>query len=590
MPLRLSWQATGRLALVVFSYVLVFVVWTWPLAGQLSTAFPAFPEQDGFMQLWNVWHFREAVLTGHNPFYSDWLLYPTGASLWLHTYTPIVGFVNLFIGNEMLALNLTLMAEYALSGAGAWLLARRWLRQPVLAWLTGLFFAFSPYKTVRLPGHYDLLLTATVPFYVLAFLRAFEFVPGRFWPRVRSWGAVAACFALGVVTLFSDYYVLFALLYFSLGYALWFWLRLGHINWRRPRPWLVLVGVVVVSHVAIRLLRLAGVPDHGGFWWTGDLAGYFMPADNSRWLPTAWAQRLYNNPKIFNNPGSIENVMFLGYAVPLVSLVAALWPGRAASRRHQDAQGRPLAWVLLWFVLLTMPSLRVLGKLQLNLPTGVLHFIPFFNNIRCPSRWVLLVSLLLPIVGFGALEAWWQPARRRWLPAVVSSLLLLLVAVEFWPTAPPLMSSRNLPPAFRAVAKLPGEAIFPVPVGLVDGYRVLGKVELRNFLYQPYYRKKLPTAYISRVSAEQFAAFEADTVVRTLLALQRAPADTTFAPPSASAAARFRARYRPAGILISPAWRQGPAHRYMRAVCPDCTERTFPDGYVLLQPAAAPTP
>lgn len=590
MPLRSSWQATGRLALVVLSYVLVFVAWTWPLAGQLGSAFPAFPDQDGFMQLWNVWYFREAVLTGHNPFYSDWLLYPTGASLWLHTYTPIVGFVNLFIGNEMLALNLTLLAEYALSGAGAWLLARRWLRQPALAWLTGLFFAFSPYKTVRLPGHYDLMLTATVPFYVLAFLRAFEFEPGRFWPRVRSWGMVAACFALGTITLFSDYYVLFALLYFSLGYALWFWLRLGRINWRRARPWLVLAAGVVVSHVVIRLLRLAGVPDNAGFWWGGDLAAYFLPADNSRWLPTAWAHRFYNDPKIFNNPGSVENVMFLGYAVPLLSLVAALWPGRAASVRRQDAAGRPLAWVLLWFVLLTLPALRVLGQLKLNLPTGALHFVPFFNNIRCPTRWVMMVSLLLPIVGFGALEALWGPARRRLGLGVVGALLIGLVAVEFWPTAPPLTSSRTMPAAFRAVAELPGEALFPVPVGLVDGYRVLGKVELRNFLYQPYYRKKLPTAYISRVSAEQFAAFEADTVVRTLLALQQAPPDTTFTPPTATAAARFRAHYKPAAILISPAWRRGAAHRYMRAVCPDWTERTFPDGYVLLQPAAPPAP
>ncbi|PJJ48477.1 glycosyltransferase family protein [Hymenobacter chitinivorans] len=574
---------------VLLSYLLVFGAWTWPLASQLSSAFPAFADQDGYMQLWNVWHFREAVLSGQNPFFSNWLLYPDGASLWLHTYIPVAGMVNVFIGNEMLALNLTLAAEYALSGLGAWLLARRWVRQPVLAWLAGLYFAFSPYKMVRLPYHFDLVLTATVPFYILAFLRAFWFEPGRFWPQVRSWKAVAACFVLGVITLFSDYYVLFALLYFSLAYALWFWLALGNINWRKPRPWLILAVALIVTHIAIRLIRLAGVPDNSGFWWGGDLVGYFLPADNSRWLNFAWARQLYNDPKVFNMPGSVENVMFLGYAVPLVVVLASFWPGRAASRRHHDLQGRPLAWVLLFFVLLTLPALRVLGHVNFNLPNGLLHFIPFFNNIRCPTRWVLLVTLLLPIVGFSALEAAWDHAARPVARGLLSAALLAVVLFEFWPVPPPLDSSRRLPAAFQAVAKLPGEALFTLPVGLVDGYRQVGKTELRNFLYQPYYRKKIPSAYISRVAAEQFAQFEADTVMHTLVVLQELPAesDTVVVAPSATAAARFRRRYQPSGVLVSPAWRNGPAHRYLRQVFPDFREQSFPDGYVLLAPAGS---
>ncbi|UOQ73504.1 hypothetical protein [Hymenobacter cellulosilyticus] len=170
----------------------------------------------------------------------------------------------------------------------------------------------------------------------------------------------------------------------------------------------------------------------------------------------------------------------------------------------------------------------------------------------------------------------------------MSVLLLGVVLVEFWPVPPPLDSSRRMPAAFQAVAKLPGEALFTLPVGLIDGYRQVGKTELRNFLYQPYYRKKIPSAYISRVDAEQFARFEADTVMHTLVALQGLPveSDTAVAQPSATAAARFRRRYQPAGVLVSPAWRNGPAHRYLRQVFPDFREQNFPDGYVLMAPAA----
>ena len=582
-PARLA-----QLLTITLSYCAVFLAWTWPLATRLATAFPAVPDHDGYMQIWSVWHFREMLLSGHNPFYSDWLLYPEGASLLMTTYTPIIGLFNTLVGNEMLALNLMLLGQYTLSGVGAWLLVRRWVRQPLLQWLAGFVFAFSPYKMLRLPEHYDLVLTATVPFFVLAFLQAFEFRAGRLWPLVRSWGAVAACLGLGLLTLFSDYYITFALLYFSLGYALWFWLRLGEINWRRRHPWLLLAGILLVSHIALRLLRLAGVPDNGGFWWGGDVVSYFMPPPNSRWLDVAWAQRLFTNARVYTMPGSIENIMFLGFALPLLGLAVCCWPGRPVSARQQDPQGRPLAWVLLFSVLLTLPALRIFGKSLLNLPTGFLHLIPFFNNIRCPTRWVLLVSLLLPLVVFAALEARWAHWRPRgqWL---LSAALLVAVSVEYWPIAPPMASSSALPPAFRAVAALPGKSLLTVPVGLVDGKKQVGKVELVNFLYQPHYRKKLLSAYLSRVPDARFEAFErGDSVLRMLLRLQQAPADTAIRPPSAAAARAFRQHFQPAAVLISPDWRGGAAHRYIRAAFPDFMEEHFADGYVLLRPNGPP--
>ncbi|GAA3957618.1 hypothetical protein GCM10022407_01250 [Hymenobacter antarcticus] len=585
MPRLAGW---GALLAVAFSYSAVFLAWTWPLGTQLATAFPAVADHDGYMQIWSVWHFREMLLSGHNPFYSDWLLYPEGASLLMTTYTPIIGLLNVLVGNEMLALNLMLLGQYTLSGVGAWLLVRRWVRQPLLQWLAGFVFAFSPYKMLRLPEHYDLVLTATVPFFVLAFLRAFEFRAGRLWPLVRSWGAVAACLGLGLLTLFSDYYITFALLYFSLGYALWFWLRLGEINWRQWRSWLVLAGILLVSHIALRLLRLAGVPDNGGFWWGGDVVSYFMPPPNSYWLDVAWAQRLFINAGVYTMPGSIENIMFLGFALPLLGLAVCCWPGKQVSTRQQDPQGRPLAWVLLFSVMLTLPALRIFGKSLVNLPTGFLHLIPFFNNIRCPTRWVLLVSLLLPLVVFAALEARWTHWQPRW-QWVLSAVLLVAVSGEYWPVAPPLASSAALPPAFRAVAALPGKALLTIPVGLVDGKKQVGKVELVNFLYQPHYRKKLLSAYLSRIPDARFEAFErGDSVLRMLLRLQQAPADTTVRPPSVAAARAFRQHFQPAAVLISPDWRGGAAHRYIRAAFPDFTEEHFADGYVLLRPNGPP--
>ena len=161
------------------------------------------------------------------------------------------------------------------------------------------------------------------------------------------------------------------------------------------------------------------------------------------------------------------------------------------------------------------------------------------------------------------------------------------MGLEYWPVAPPLASSAALPPVFQAVAVLPGEALLTIPVGIVDGKKQVGKVELVNFLYQPYHRKKLLSAYLSRVPDARFAAFErGDSVLSMLLRLQRAPADTVVRPPSAAAARAFRLHFKPAAVLVSPAWRDGAAHRYIRAAFPDFREEHFANGYSLLRPAS----
>ncbi|MCA8832431.1 hypothetical protein [Hymenobacter pini] len=265
-----------RNVLVWLGYVAVFIVFTWPLALAPATSFPVVPGHDTYQFYWNVWHFRQALLAGHNPWYTTWQFYPQGSWLIMHAYIPIVGMLAVVVRNEMLAINLALLLSYSLSGLGAYLLAKRWVWQPLLCLLAGFIFAFSPYKMQRLPEHYNLVLTATVPFYILALLRAFRFETGRWLPQVRSWRAVAGCLALGVLTLLSDYYVLFGLLYFTALYAAWFGLRLGQLNWRSWRIWAGLVAVLVVSHISIRLLRLAGAPENG-LWWAGDLVAYLLP-------------------------------------------------------------------------------------------------------------------------------------------------------------------------------------------------------------------------------------------------------------------------------------------------------------------------
>ncbi|MBD2766898.1 hypothetical protein IC235_03205 [Hymenobacter sp. BT664] len=573
--------------LLLAFYGSLFLVFTWPLALDFSSSLLVAPGRESYQFLWNVWHFRQAVLSGHNPYYTDWLFYPHGSGLVMHTYTPIIGLLSVVLGDDMLALNTTLLLSYALSGAGAYLLTRRWVRSPLLCLLSGFIFAYAPYKMQRLPEHYNLVLTATVPFYVLMFLRAFVFREGLFLPLVRSWRAVALCLLLGIITLLSDYYVLFGLIHFSLIYAAWFWFRIGHIQWRRPRPWLYLVGILVGSHILIRLMHLAGLKDNG-IWWGGDVVSYLMPPPTSHFVHWEWVERLHHNPQVFNMPDSLENTIFIGYALPLLALL--LWGLRVVRRRpvswrFQDLQGRPLAWVLVIFLMFTVPALRIYGHDRLNLPTAFQHFIPFVNNIRCPTRWIMMIGLFLPIITFSALEAAWRDRWSTLSQHALSLLLAAIVMIEFWPKPYQRASVTMVPPVFEEVAKLPGTTLVPIPLSILDGSRLVGAVEFEQPFYQTFHHKKLPIGSLSRVSPELFASLDQEPVLHALLSIQTKPDTVPPAQPSPRQVQRFLRTFDPAAFVISPPYRNQPVHAYLRQLLqPYHYREQLVGGYVLLTP------
>lgn len=587
-PAALAWPWLPLGAVV---YAALFAAYSWPLSREAATAFVGLTQGDANQYVWNAYNFQRQAAAGYNPFFTRLLLYPEGISLWMHTYTPVLGLLNLLLRQEILAVNLGLLLSFGLSGLGAARLAGRWIRQPGLCLLVGLVFAFSPYKLAHWPEHYHLLLTATVPFYISAFLSAFAFEAGRLLPRVLSWAQVAWCAGLGFITLLSDYYTLAGLLYFSAGYAAWFGLRLGQINWRHPRAWLGLGALLLACHLVSRLLSSLHVPDNAGLWWGGDLAGYLVPPLGNRWLATAGTDAFWRSAR-FNMPGSVENVTFLGYVLPFLALVL-WWRRRRESPPEQPllpADARPLWALALLFLLLTMPELRLAGHRLLRLPSSLVHYIPFLNNIRCPTRHVLLLSLLLPLATLISLDNWLalKSAALRWGLALALTGLVLL---EFQPQAFPLVRAGSVPRAYEVAAAGPGAALFPIPFGLLDGYRQRGQMNPAELFYQTRHHRALPGAYVSRVPAATFDAFDRDPVLASLLLLQQHP--DTLAPPAPSAAqlAAFLRRYQPAAFVVRPDYRQQPAHAWLRAALGvgNFSEEEV-DGYLVLRPRPGASP
>lgn len=198
-----------RHALALTAYVLLTLVFAWPLPAHLGSALTGPVAGDTGVYVWNVWVFSHEVLgAGQMPLSTTRIFsLDRPADLSLHNYTvladlaalpliPLVGVVAAF--------NLVYLAVLVASAYAMFLLAWHLCRHPVAAWLAGALLACSPMIVARSTGHFSLVNVAPLPLFALLMLRAGE--TGR-------WGyAVGAGAALTAAAYADPYYAIYCLL------------------------------------------------------------------------------------------------------------------------------------------------------------------------------------------------------------------------------------------------------------------------------------------------------------------------------------------------------------------------------------------
>ncbi len=158
-------------------YVLLALVFTWPLALHLSTRLTGPPSGDTGVYVWNQWVFRHELITEHHhPLYTSVIfsLDPQQADLSLHNYTIFADLLALpLVGSGSVApFNLVYLALMVLSACAMFLLAKDVGGGVPEAWLAGLLFAFSPALIARGTGHFSLVAAAPLPVFLLLLRRA----------------------------------------------------------------------------------------------------------------------------------------------------------------------------------------------------------------------------------------------------------------------------------------------------------------------------------------------------------------------------------------------------------------------------------
>ena len=413
-----------RFGLVSALFVLLTAVIFWPWVAHLHTALIG-PPEDNMNDFWDSWY----AVTGHNPshfFFTNLLRFPEGTPLIYQSfaYPQVLTLVVLsrFFGSDIHTLvalqNITVLASFPLAGVGAFYLVRHLVGSTIGGLIGGFVFAFNPSHVAQVAHHAGVASVEFLPFFVLAYLLGLE-------KRSVLWiGVAAAFYALSAL---SCWYYLFYGAYF-MGFQLLYQRLRDHAwphGWPLQAPLLCILSAIAMLSPLILPMVAASNPSvyvGGGNLFVADLFSWvtFPPEHMLAPISHGLYRRFSGNPW--------EATTYLGF----VNLALLGWLLLRKGLKREPLNVYVLFGMLTFAVFASGETLHIAGAATiLHLPDIVLDRLPFFANVRTPSRAVVFVYLFLSVgVGVAVSDLWRQ--RRSLLPAG-AAILIVLILLDFYP-------------------------------------------------------------------------------------------------------------------------------------------------------------
>jgi hypothetical protein len=506
---------------VLAAYAFLTILLTYPIASQLFTHLPG-DGGDSNIFVWNLWWIKKAITELHtNPFWTDYIFYPDGVSLVFHSLAPFNGLLGIPL-QAMVGLvaanNLIILLSFVLSGYGAYLLIRHLVTDRLSAFIGGMIFTFCPYKFAHLLGHFNLVSTEWLPFYVLALLKLTNESK-----REGICPSLPCAVFLLLIALCDLYYLVYALVFTALFAVCRIWTQGFQAFWERDwrrlatalglflagfAPLLVMAGIDLLrgGHETVRAWGGAG-----GF--QADLLAFITPSPLHPLLgPLA-------KPIASRFRGGLpETTVFAGYLPLILGIVAA------AKFRSTEPWVRFWSLALLLFFTLSLgPFPRILGKSikLIPLPYWIIMLTPILNNLRVPSRFDIMVMLSLAVLAAFSCSRLINTFKGRVGRALIFLVIVLTIVFEY--LAIPFPAFRPVAPReYEQIAKEPGVfTILEIPLGRTSGItKGVGEFRSLFLFYQTVHGKKLLGGHVSRVPDIKIQALASRPLLRRILELQ----------------------------------------------------------------------
>lgn len=465
---RTDASSRGRSALVVGGCILVYLglsflsgasVW---LHGPTTHLYEA-GNGDASEGVWLLAQTPNAIVHGVNPFYTNWLHYPTGVNLVDNVGMQLLGLVTAPItltAGPVLSWNVLMVLSFAGSATACFLVLRRWTAWWPAAFIGGLVYGFSPYMVAEGNSHLMNVVAPLPPLVLWTMDRILVRRSGSPWGSGLLLGLLLAAQLFISAELLSSTAVLLVVgavvvlaaqalhrrsrpamhAVSSRDGAIRLGMDLGYL-WRAAAA----TVVVVVAAVAYPLWMAVAGPAHivgpaqpvevlKGL--STDVLTPIVPTINQRFTfgHAALGTRLVAE----HGSGSLllidasENGGYLG--IPLVVFLLA---GVVALRRHRVVRfGAVMALAAL--VLSAGSELHVDGRfVGVPLPFTLLTHLKFFDS-EVAGRYTvyvwLFVALLVALILDACHRAWTRRTGRAWWAAgAVVAAAALFPLVPSWP-------------------------------------------------------------------------------------------------------------------------------------------------------------
>ena len=140
---------------------------TYPMVLHLADAVPG-PPWDNFVWLYDLWWFKHSLFDlGISPWFNPQMFHPFGYNVGLSETilaSKALGLPFLLLGGDVVTFNVMVLASFVLSGFTMYLLVLRLTRNRWAALLSGVIYAFAPYRIHALAaGWIPLLPTQWLP-------------------------------------------------------------------------------------------------------------------------------------------------------------------------------------------------------------------------------------------------------------------------------------------------------------------------------------------------------------------------------------------------------------------------------------------
>lgn len=472
---RVEGISSGRFllaALVVFVVISLRVYWPQLPGNPHSIVGCACGDemQEVWFLKWTPW----AILHGHNPFFTNWMDFPSGANLATNTVMPalaiLVAPVTWLFG-AISSYNLIMWASFPISALACSFVVRRVTGSNLAALVAGALYGFSPYMVGQGVAHVFLIFVPLPPLIFYALFRIVVVQGGS----ARRWGLVLA--VLVIVQFFvsqevaADTVIVAAIALVILVLANRGALTRARVDYALRAGLYAVATALVVLAYPVYFQLLGPQTFQGATHGTThsplklDLLGTIVPNSLQWWSPS-FLSRLGNK---FMGGDLGENGSYLG--VPLVMVLGLIvWKMRANR------------WVLYVTGVLFATEVLSMGRwlmvanhtIHLPMPWTAFGWISFLQS-DLPNRFALFASFFVAVLvalGITRWRQWTQRPVRPRVPRVVLQGGLAVLAVAsfalYLPRLPIITSPVPVVPAFFTSPldqQIPaGSVVLPFPI------------------------------------------------------------------------------------------------------------------------------